>query len=318
MRRAPSIRLHRAQHRQLLSLRDAPSTSKRVALRAAIALRASEGASNERIAHELGTSPATAGLWRRRFLSHGVAGLIHDAPRSGRPPSVAGPVFDAVVRSTMPGDQPSAGPVSVRQLARELGLSKSTVQRVRRAHQLRYPRDRATARTEGRLDFLGTVTDLVGLYLSPPGRAIAFSADPRLQVMDPPRSPARSGADPRHRNPGAELRAFLLRTERETPTVLEIHVLVDPRLLPLPPEARQWLSRHPRTHLHVLPRERSGDSLIDRLIEGFSQRRDRSGVSASAHRLKYALRDHLRRRREPLGTFVWTVSSGEFRGAEWP
>lgn len=316
MRRAPSIHLHWAQRRQLLALRDARSTSPRVALRAAIALRASDGLPNDAIARALDTSPATVSLWRRRFLAHGVTGLARDAPRPGRPPLIVGPKLEAVIRTSFPRDQPFGKPVSVRSLAQELGVSKSTVQRIRQTHRTPFARTPVAKRSEGPLEFLDTVTDLVGLFLSPPGRAIAFSTDPRLHAIAPPRSGTRASAVPRPRNPGAELRAFLLRSERETPPMLEIHVLVDPRLLPLPPEVRQWLSRHPRTHLHFLPRDRSGTSLMDRLIDGFSQRRDRSGVSASAHRLKYALKDHMRRQREPLTTFVWTATSGEIRGAE--
>ena len=220
------------------------------------------------------------------------------------------------MKSSLPADAAATSVVSTRKLARELGLSKSTIQRIRHAHRTPSPVGRPSGPADGRLDFLETVTDLVGLYLSPPGRAIAFSTDPRLHQIAPPRAEGGSRTTPRRRNPAAEFRAFLTRSEREIPPALEVHVLVDPRLLPLPAEVRQWLGRHPRTHLHFLPRDRPGTSLMDRLIEGFAQRRDRSGVSASAHRLKYALRDHMRRTREPLAPFVWTAASGEIRGAE--
>ncbi|MCI4335658.1 MAG: hypothetical protein L3K17_00460 [Thermoplasmata archaeon] len=165
------------------------------------------------------------------------------------------------------------------------------------------------------MQFLERVTDLVGLYLNPPTRAIAFSTDERL-----PRAPSatkgqRLPRKPRRRRPGAEFRAFLQRADQETPRILDVHLLVDTRLLPVLPEVESWLGRHPRFHLHFIPPDRSGFTLMDRLIEGFARRKDRPGATASAHRLKYALREHLRRDRDPSVPFAWTAASCEVRGA---
>lgn len=165
------------------------------------------------------------------------------------------------------------------------------------------------------MDFLEAVTDLVGLYVNPPGRAVAFSTDERVR---PRTAGSASFAIPELATPrdqAAEFRSFLQMMDRETPRVLDVHMLVDSRLIPVPPAVEQWLDRHPRFHLHALPADRVGLTLMDRLIDGFSRRKDRPGASASAHRLKYALRDHLRRNKDPLATFVWTATSGEIRGA---
>jgi hypothetical protein len=58
-----------------------------------------------------------------------------------------------------------------------------------------------------------------------------------------------------------------------------------------------------------------GLTLIDRLIDGFARRKDRPGASASAHRLKYALREHIEKDRDSLRPFVWTAATGDIRGA---
>jgi hypothetical protein len=164
------------------------------------------------------------------------------------------------------------------------------------------------------MDFLDAVTDLVGLYVNPPGRAVAFSTDERVRASPPASGRFAPLGPPKPRDRAAELRGFLQMMDRETPRVLHVHLLVEGRVLPVPPEVEQWLDRHPRFHLHALPDDRMGLTLMDRLIEGFSRRKDRPGASASAHRLKYALRDHLRRNRDPFATFVWTATSGEIRG----
>jgi transposase len=57
----------------------------RCAERARIVLACAEpGASNARVAQQLGITAATAGKWRRRFAAAGLAGL-DDSPRPGRP-----------------------------------------------------------------------------------------------------------------------------------------------------------------------------------------------------------------------------------------
>ncbi len=159
------------------------------------------------------------------------------------------------------------------------------------------------------------VTDLVGLYMNPSGRAVAFSTDERLLAFAPPPGRTDPSSPPTHRNPAAEFRGFLQRTDRETPRVFDVHLLIDSRMRPIPSEVNQWLSRHPRFHLHFLPPDQGGLSLMDRLIDGFSRRKDRPGVSPGAYRLKNALREQRRRQRDPLAPFVWTAASGEIRGA---
>ncbi|MCI4362303.1 MAG: helix-turn-helix domain-containing protein [Thermoplasmata archaeon] len=315
MRKSAAVRLHWEQRHQLLAVAESPTTPPRVALRARIALRASDGAPNTLIARELRTNPATVALWRRRFLSHGVAGVARDAPRSGRPPTISAERIQEVLNAASDVHGSPEGRVSVRRVAQRVGLSKSTVQRICHTHGLLGARRRPPRVSDRGMGFLETVTDLVGLYVNPPGKAVAFSTDERLRAVVPPsRGLLTSGIRPTA-NQAQEFRAFLQMMDRETPSVLEVHLLLDSRMSPVPPEVDHWLSRHPRFHIHPLPRDRVGLTLMDRLIDGFSRRKDRPGASASAHRLKYALRDHLRRNRDPLATFVWTATSGEIRGA---
>ena len=315
MRRAPSVSLQSDQRRQLLGIARSPQSARRVARRAAIVLRAADGAQNLTIARELHTSPATAALWRRRYLRHGVASLLRDAPRPGRPTVIPSSVVQTVLRTTIQGRPPTGARWSARKLATAVGVSKSTVQRIWNAQGIHTrARPRAPAVDSG-ITFLDRVTDLVGLYLNPPERAVAFSTDERVQPNPFRSRKTTPGAIPPLPSRGAEFLAFLQMTERETPAVLDVHMLVDSRLAPLLPEVERWLSRRPRFHLHFLRSDRVGQTLIDRLIEGFSRRKDRPGASASAHRLKYALREHIRRDRDSIRPFVWTAASGDIRGA---
>ena len=60
-------------------------TPNRVRRRVRIVLGAAEGRANNRLSRDLGVSRPTILLWRRRYELGGVTGLLHDAPRPGRP-----------------------------------------------------------------------------------------------------------------------------------------------------------------------------------------------------------------------------------------
>ena len=315
MRVAPTVALDPVQRQQLSGLVHSPNPRRRVAIRAAVVLRAADGETNRAISEELGITPESVSRWRRRFLAHGVGGIVEDAPRSGRPHRIAPGTVRAVVQATVRGDATTGRRWTTRSLATSLHLSKSTVQRIWRTHGLQ-ARVRPEPRTSAEgLAFLERVTDLVGLYLHTPARALAFATDERM-LPNPFRIP--SGREDRRPAPrwslAVELRAFLEMTERETPEALDVHLLMDSRVAPLPPDVERWLTRHPRFHLHFLPGDPTGLSLIDRLVEGFSRRKDRPGTSASANRLRDALREHLKRDQGSGRPFVWTASSGDIRG----
>jgi hypothetical protein len=58
-------------------------------MRARIVLLAAAGKQDLKIARLLSIMPRTAARWRSRFLRDGIAGLVHDAPRRGRTPSIS-------------------------------------------------------------------------------------------------------------------------------------------------------------------------------------------------------------------------------------
>lgn len=307
------MRLHRREGHELWVRAQDPATPPRVRLRARIVLRASEGAPNHRIAVELGTDPGTVARWRRRFLLHGTPGILRDAPRPGRPPSISESKVELIVRSTFDARSLETPPRSSRRVARETGVGKSSVQRIWKARGIGPHRPvRAPASGTG-MGFLDSVTDMVGLYLNPPERVIAFATDDRIRSVRLGRVEPREIADLRRRSEGVEFRAFLQVIDRETPGALDIHLLLDSRLAPTPPELSRWLSRHPRFHFHYLPSDRPGLTLVDRLVADFSQHRARPGESPSAQRLRHAIREHFRRSRGLPSPFVWTTTGQDIR-----
>ena len=314
MRRAPAVTLHRNDRHRLLRIAEGRAVSPRVALRAQIVLRAARGATNLEIADELGTISATVARWRQRFLVHGVAGIAKDAPRTGRPPTIPPGQVEAVVRATLGGTPTEPGGWSTRRLARELGLSKSTVQRIWKARGIDPRRRRPVRPADEGLGFVGRVTDLVGVYLSLFERLVAFSTDERLQLRALP-TPSRPRPPPeRPPDRAAELLAFLKVADRETPQALDVHLVIERRSTSVPAPVERWLTLHPRFHLHALPADRGGHDFFDNLIEGFSRKRTRPGALSNPHRLQNALREHFRGTRGSPKPFVWTATADEIRG----
>ncbi len=69
-------------------------------MRSKIVLLASEGLQNRQIAKTLQVAPRMITLWRGRFLEFGIEGLLKDAPRPGRTPSISAEVTATLIAKT--------------------------------------------------------------------------------------------------------------------------------------------------------------------------------------------------------------------------
>jgi len=85
---ASTVVLSAEQRETLGSLVRARSTPQALVLRCRIVLMAAqpEEPTNQQLADALDCDRHTVGLWRERYVAHGLTGLP-DAPRSGRPRS---------------------------------------------------------------------------------------------------------------------------------------------------------------------------------------------------------------------------------------
>jgi len=313
VRRAPEVRLLRGEGARLQLLAGSTTTPPRLAARARIVLLAADGRSDQEIAEEVRTDPGTVARWRRRFLLQRIPGIERDAPRPGRPPSIPTSRIQVLLRSTLGRRPPSGGFWSARSLAREVGVSKTTVQRVWKAHGIEPRRAAETFRPNRGLGFVDQISDFVGLYLDPPERAMVFAVDRRAKRPGLGAQERRAIRDYEDRRRGLEFRAFLQAVDREAPKGLELHLLVDSRLTPADADVRRWLVRHPRFHLHFVPSGREGPNVIESWFAQFTRRRSRRGEFPSVARLHQAVREHLAMPGSGSRPFVWTATSEEIR-----
>ena len=163
--------------RQVRRYRVARSLSERCR----IILRCADGLPSKLVAAELGLHEHTVGKWRRRFLKDRCDGLLDEA-RPGRPRTIDDDQVAAVIERTLRTTPADATHWSIRSMAAETGFSHTTIRRMWAAFGLQPHRSQTFKLSSDPL-FVDKVRDIVGLYLSPPNRALVLSIDEKSQIQ---------------------------------------------------------------------------------------------------------------------------------------
>lgn len=343
MRIAKAINLSDEERETLTRWARGRSTPARLVLRARIVLAASEGQENKRIAEELGCTRRTVGTWRNRFDQDRLAGIEQDAPRAGRAPAQRSRTEAEIIRKTTQETPPNATQWSTRSMARAMGVSKDTVQRIWHDNGLKPHRTKGF-KVSNDPRFAEKLVDVVGLYLDPPEHALVLSCDEKSQIQALDRTqkslplfPGRlktlthdykrhgtttlfaaielaegkiiSECMTRHRH--QEWLKFLKKIDTETPPELDLHLIVDNYATHKHPRVLAWLKRHPRFHLHFTPTSSSWLNVIERWFRDLTHRRLRNGVFHSVEQLKQAISDYIDHHNANPKSFVWTKKAAD-------
>ena len=159
------------------------SAPHRAVLQARALLLAGDGVANYEIARRVGVSAQSVRAWRARFALEGTEFVGTIAKGRGRRSWLPEGTVAEIVRVTMleaPDDTSTHW--TTRSLASRLGVGKDTVARVWRNHELR-PWKLDTFKISNDPRFEEKLVDVVGLYMSPPKRAVVFSFDEKTQVQ---------------------------------------------------------------------------------------------------------------------------------------
>jgi transposase len=157
------------------------STAQGLALRARIVLACAAGGSNVAVAARLGVNYKTVSRWRSRFLRQRLDGLA-DEPRPGVPRSITDAQVEDVVVRTLEEVPEGSTHWSKRELARQAGISATSVQRIWRSSGLQ-PWRTETFKVSPDPLLIDKIRDVVGLYLAPPVNAAVFSVDEKPQIQ---------------------------------------------------------------------------------------------------------------------------------------
>jgi transposase len=146
------------------------------ASRARVIVHSAERLAVAQVARRAGISRPAVWRWQRRFAEAGVDGLLRDQTRKPGKTRTPDTTVQRVVALTCGAPPGEATHWTGRMMAKAVGLSLRTVQRIWAAHQLQPHRLRTFKRSRDP-EFMAKLAAIVGLYMSPPRHAVVLSVD---------------------------------------------------------------------------------------------------------------------------------------------
>lgn len=318
----------------------AHNTPQSVVTRCRIIMKAAEGLSNNQIAQQLKITRPTILLWRDRFLDGGPQALTQIEQGRGRKPSIPASKVQQIVEATLNTKPTASTHWSCRTMAQAQGVSRATIQRIWDAHGLQ-PHRVKTFKLSRDKHFIEKLTDVVGVYLNPPDKAVVLCVDEKSQIQalqrTQPGLPMKKGRCgtlthdykrngtttlfaalnvlegkvighclPRHRH--QEFLKFLRRIDAEFSPTVPLHLILDNYGTHKHPQVNKWLAKHPRFHLHFIPTSSSWLNLVERWFAEISQKAIRRGNFHSVPDLIQAIDEFLHQHNQNAKPFVWTAS----------
>ena len=338
----PVLSLTEVEQETLRNWARRPKSAQALALRARIVLRCAEGATNTEVARQVQVRSQTVGKWRQRFVDRRLDGLL-DEPRPGAPRKVSDADVERALTITLESTPKDATHWSTRSLAKQTGLSRSTVGRIWRAFALQ-PHRSETCKLSKDPRFIEKVRDIVGLYMDPPDRALVLCVDEKRQIQalnrTPPLLPMRPGQVERRthdyarhgttslfaaldvktgtvigefhrRHRSVEFRKFLDTIDQTVPSHLNVHLILDNYGTHKTVPVRRWLAKRPRFHVHFTPTSASWINLVERWFAALTEKQIRRGVHRSVRELETAIKQYLDVTNGSPKPFVWTKSADE-------
>ena len=152
-----------ADRRRLEALfRDRNATQRHV-WRAKIVLLSAEGVGAVEIMRRAGKSKTCVWSWQERFAEEGFEGLLRDRTRPSRIPPLGPEVAERVVALTLADPPAETTHWTAAMMAKEVGVSVSSVQRIWRGHGLQPHRVRQF-KLSNDPKFIDKLRDVVGFF----------------------------------------------------------------------------------------------------------------------------------------------------------
>src|SRR5487761_1071037 len=321
-RPASALPITKEQRIELEARARSRAIAQRDVQRAKVILLAAEGVPNHEIAIRTGCSQPTVRLWRSRFGSGGMAGLEEREGR-GHPFTYNEEDFARVITTTLKGPPAGSTDWSTRTLADHLGMSRSTVQRIWREHRLQ-PHRESTFKNSNDPQLEAKVTDIVGLYLNPPDKALVLCLDEKTMIhahdyvrngttdlfaaLDVATGAVTHRFYEQHR--AIEFLDFLKLVVKTYPRK-ELHLILDNSSTHETDEVRIWLGKHPRIHLHFTPTSGSWMNQVETWFSLLSSRAIRRGAFKSVHALRDAIQHFLDAWNDDCHPFKWVKTADD-------
>lgn len=182
MRKLTTIGLSDADRQALTAIVTDRNSPQKHVWRAQIVLLTADGCGMMELTRRTGTSKTSVWRWQERFLADGVPGLLRDKTRPSRIPPLGPEIEERVVAATQtpaPGEATHWTSVA---MAKHMGISVSSVQRIWRKHGLQ-PHRTSLFKLSNDPAFAAKLRDIVGLYVNPPEHAVVLSIDEKSQIQ---------------------------------------------------------------------------------------------------------------------------------------
>jgi transposase len=311
--------------------------------RARLVLLSAERLNVAMVARRVGISRPAVWRWQQRFAETGVDGLVRDKGRKPGKTPLARSTVHQVVTLTCSEPEGEATHWTGRMMAKAVGLSLRSVQRIWQAHKLQPHRIRTFKRSRDP-DFLAKLDAIVGLYITPPRHAVVLSVDEKSQIQaldrTQPGLPMKEGQPAtmthdyqrngtttlfaalnvldgtvlgrcmqRHRH--QEFIRFLNTVEAAVPAGKLIHVILDNYATHKHPKVLAWLERHPRWTFHFTPTSASWLNAVETFFSALTRRRPRRGVFGSIVELQAAINRYIAEHNHDPKPFTWTKTADQ-------
>ena len=329
------------QREVLESLVRSQTAEVRQVVRARALLLAADGVSNVEIAERCEVSRPTVLAWRRQFETDGLAKFGQVAKGRGRKATISDEKIAEIVELTLHHKPDGETHWSNRSMARKVGVSHASVQRIWSELGLK-PHLVETFKLSNDPRFTEKLIDVVGLYLNPPDKAVVLCMDEKSQIQaldrtqpSLPMKPGRAGTMThdykrhgtatlfaalnaltgavigktfnRHRH--QEFLRFLRIIDGQVPRGLQIHMICDNYGTHNHANVRAWLAKHPRFHVHFTPTSSSWLNQVERFFREITDKAIRRGVFHSVDDLVAAIEEYLRVHNDDPTPFVWTATA---------
>jgi transposase len=347
------VRLTRRRRKALTRIAGQVSGEFRQVQRARILLAAARKVPNERIAWQVGCTPATVRKVRRDYRTRGMRALV-DRPRPGRPP-----VYDIDTHLLIIATATSEPPETDAQWTHRLiaghlrqhhgiGISPSQIGRILAAVDIKVHRVRGWLNRPDDPGFFTRAAQICALYQQVPADTLLLSVDEKTGIQArsrkhrtrraaPGRAERREFEYVRHgtvslmaalnvadgtvrpkiigRNNSETLHAFLADIDRDTPAHLRIHLVMDNGSSHVSKATRAWLAAHPRFTVTYTPKHASWLNMVELVFSILTRRLLRRGEFTSREHLANKILKFFTHYNRTAKPFRWTYDGHPLKAA---
>lgn len=283
-RTSPAPEIDNETRSLLIAYAHGQKVEHRVALRCQIILDWLEGLTYKESSKKNRVSEMAIAKWRMRFKKDGLAGL-KDAKRSGKPVMYTEEERKRVIHLACTKPDNGKNRRSQSEIAKQTGISQSHVSNILQEEDLKPHKTEYWCGKSPDPEFEKKMTEIVGLYLNPPAKALVISVDEKTQIQaldrTQPELPMKKGKVRRltntyKRNGTVNLMAalavhtgevtaqtvesnnaknfmkFLRKLDRKYRNV-ELHIIMDNLQIHKTKEVKEWFRRKRKFHAHYTP-----------------------------------------------------------------